>query len=182
MQSLRGSHQIIRKGSTLLETVFVFLPFFALLFAIIDYSMVVFLQGTFKHAVRSGVRFAITGRTLPGESGQINSIKAIVQQNAMGFLNGTSGRQKIAVRYYDPITFAEVTGAGANQSGNIVEVTISPCENPPNDCFTWGWMAPLQTGYTSQGSMSGRRTSPLAIAARSSDRLEPPPSGIPPAL
>jgi Flp pilus assembly protein TadG len=166
----------------MLETVFVFLPFFALVFAIIDYSMVVFLQGTFKHAVRVGVRFAITGRLVAGESGHINSIKAIVQQNAMGFLNGDSGRQKITVRFYDPLTFAEVTGANSNQSGNIVEVTISPCANPPTDCYTWGWMAPLQTGWTSSGSMTGRRTTPLAISARSSDRLEPPPGGVPPAL
>lgn len=168
-----------RKGNTILETALVFLPTMALLFALVDYSMVVFLQGTFKHAAREGVRFAVTGRLLAGQTGHVDSIKAVVQENSMGFLTGSTGLSKISVRFYDPVTFAEATGAGSNSGGNIVEVTVSPCAQSDNsDCFVWGMMAPLQTGWDSNGESTGRAYTPLMISARSSDRLEPPPGGV----
>jgi hypothetical protein len=164
----------------------VFLPFMALLFAVLDYSMVVFLQTTFKHAVRVGVRFAITNRLLAGYACHEDAVRSVVQTNTFGFLQGAAGLAKISVLYYDPTAFG---GGGApdasntrNQANNVVEVTISPClAVNQSDCFTWGWMAPLQSGWNSSGAFKGRTTSPLAIAARSSDRMEPPPGGsLPP--
>lgn len=156
----------------------VFLPFMALLFAVLDYSMVVFLQTTFKYAVRVGTRFAITNRLLAGYSCHEDAIKSVVQQNTFGFLQGATGLKQIDVKYYLPNLGADLS-ATRNKEGNIVEVTISPCVlGDQSDCFTWGWMAPLQVGF----NMQGRTTSPLAIAARSSDRLEPPPGGVPPAV
>jgi TadE-like protein len=183
MHQANGSRKRRTRGNAILESALVFLPTMALLFAIIDSAMVIFIQNTFKHAVREGVRFAITERLLPGHSSQVDSIKAIVQQNAMGFLLGSAGLNKIDVRFYSPTTFTEATGAAANVGGNIVEVTISPCAaGDGSDCFKWGWMAPLQAGWSNSNAMTGRATSPMTIAARSADRLENPPGGIPPAL
>ncbi|MGH9718670.1 MAG: TadE/TadG family type IV pilus assembly protein [Bryobacteraceae bacterium] len=160
----------------MLESVFIFVPFMALMFAIIDFSMVFFIQNTFKHAVREGVRFAITNRTIAGCGGVTACTKQIVQQNAMGFLPGATGLAKIDVKFYQPgedadgnLTLTEVTGAGANSSKNVVEVTISN--------FQWSWMAPLQAGF----AMTGRATNVLSISARSSDRMEPPEDDIYPA-
>lgn len=156
-----------QRGSYAVEAALVLLPFFALIFAIIDYSMVFFLQGTFKHAAREGVRFAITQRTL-GTSTQGASIKQVVQKHAMGFLNGTAGQEKIAVKFYNSKTHVEMTGVAKNGAGNIVEVTISPCEKADkSDCFRWSWMAPLW-----------RLSSPMTLRARSSDLMEPPKGGI----
>lgn len=156
-----------QRGSYAVEAALVLLPFFALIFAIIDYSMVFFLQGTFKHAAREGVRFAITQRVL-GTSTQSASIKSIVQKHAMGFLNGTAGTDKISIKFYNPKTNAEVTGVAKNGAGNIVEVTISPCEKADkSDCYRWSWMAPLW-----------RLAAPMTIRARSSDLMEPPKGGI----
>ncbi|MFN0172529.1 MAG: TadE/TadG family type IV pilus assembly protein [Bryobacteraceae bacterium] len=156
-----------QRGSYAVEAGLVLLPFFAMIFAIIDYSMVFFLQGTFKHAAREGVRFAITQRVL-GTSGQGDSIKKVVQTNSMGFLNGTAGKDKISVKFYNSKTHLEMTGVAKNSAGNIVEVTISPCELVnKSDCFQWSWMAPLW-----------RLSAPMTIRARSSDLMEPAKGGI----
>ncbi len=156
-----------QRGSYAVEAALVLLPFFAMIFAIIDYSMVFFLQGTFKHAAREGVRFAITQRTL-GAATQGSSIKQVVQKHSMGFLNGTGGAEKISIKFYNSKTHAEMTGVAKNGAGNIVEVTISPCEKPDqSDCYRWSWMAPLW-----------RLSAPMTLRARSSDLMEPPKGGI----
>ena len=169
-----------RRGNTAVEAALIFLPFFAMIFAILDYSMIFFLQGTFKHAAREGVRFAITQRTL-GSMGQKDSIKSVVQTNAMGFLSGAAGAAKIDVKFYrlDPsaskLGYVEVTGAGLNSPGNIVEVTISPCTQANfSDCFRWGWMAPLQASP----DHPSRGTNPWVIRARATDRMEAPPNDL----
>jgi Flp pilus assembly protein TadG len=148
-----------RRGAALVEVALVLVPLLALFFAVMDFAFVIFLRSTFQHAVREGVRYAITQRTDSG-MGQDASIKARVQANALGFLNGQAGASKIFIRYYVPGTL-QVTQS--NAGGNICEVSV--------EGYTWGWMAPLL-----------RSNLPLmTIQARSSDRMEPPPGGTPPA-
>jgi Flp pilus assembly protein TadG len=84
----------------------VLIPLVALWVAIIDFGFGIFLKGTFQHAVREGVRYAVTSRTEPG-MGQDASIKQVVQRNAMGFLNGDQGAARIHIRYYVPGTLTE---------------------------------------------------------------------------
>lgn len=146
-----------QRGNAFLEMAFVILPLFAILFAITDFGFAIFIKNTFMHAVREGVRFAVTYRTFGGY-GHDDSIKHVVQSQAMGMLGGSANYGKIHVRYYNPTTFAEVP---ENNPGNIVEVSV---EN-----FSWGWMAPLW-----------RTSTPLNISARSSDRMESLPGGISP--
>src|SRR5713101_186573 len=98
-----------RRGNTIIESALIILPLFSIVFAIIDFSMVAFVRHTLHHAVREGTRYAITSQTMAG-LGHDDSIKTVVQQNAMGFLNGTDGMSKISVDYYDPKTLALVTG------------------------------------------------------------------------
>ena len=143
----------------MVELALVLLPLLAILFAIIDFSLAVYLKSTFRHAVREGARYAVTGRTTSG-LGQDASIRGVVQRNAMGFLDGSSGAAKIFIRYYNPGTLAETQ---SNAGGNIVEVSV--------EGYTWNWIAPVL-----------RHSMPaLAIAARSSDRMEASPGGMPPA-
>lgn len=147
-----------RRGNTLIEAAFVLVPLLAILFGILDFGTVIFLKSTFQHAVREGVRYGVTYRTMGG--GHDAAIKTIVQQNSMGFLQGTPGLDKIKIRYYNPDTLAEVP---ENAAGNILEVSI---EN-----FMWRFMAPLLNSNT-----------PLSLNARSSDRMEALPGGtLPPA-
>jgi Flp pilus assembly protein TadG len=147
-----------RRGATFVETAFIIVPLIAIPLAIIDFAFAIFLRSTFQHAVREGVRFAVTSRTLPG-MGHDASIKRVVQQNALGFLEGEEGAAKIHITYIIPGTMTETA---SNAGGNIVEVAV---EN-----YTWRWMGPLM-----------RAAAPaLALTARSSDRMEASPGGVPP--
>ena len=156
---LRGRSQ---RGATLVEAALVFLPFMAMMLAIVDFSMPIFLRSTFTHAVREGVRFGITHQTTYNSvsySTQTAAIQAVVQANAMGFLAGSSGLSLIQVNYYAASSpFGQVTGTGANAGGNIVEVAISG--------YNWGWIVPIW-----------RTNTPLAVGGISSDRLEPMAAG-----
>lgn len=149
-----------RRGSQIVEVALTLLPFLAIIFLIMDLSLVIFLKATFQHAVREGVRYAMTGRTEPG-LGHDASIKQVVQRYAIGFLSGSEGADKIHIRYYAPGTLTELTGPGSNAGGNIVEISI--------EGFSWRPMVPLW-----------KSGDPVTIAARSTGIMEPSPLGIPP--
>jgi hypothetical protein len=115
----------------------------------------VFLQSTFQHAVREGVRYAVTYQT-EGSLGHDASIRNVVVRNAMGFLNGRASA--VRIRYFDPTTFQEVPD---NLPGNIIEVSI--------EGYQHRWLAALW-----------RAPGTLEIRARSSDRMEGLPTGASP--
>lgn len=148
-----------------MELALVLTPLMAMLLAIVDFSLPIFLRSTFTAAVREGVRFGITyNLTYNGTaySSQSAAIKAVVQGNSMGFLSGTSGAGYIYVNYYSPVSpFGQLTGPGANSPGNILEVTIQGFQTLP--------IAPIW-----------RSGSPFTISAISSDRLEMLPPGMSP--
>ena len=154
MNRLKGRR---RRGNAFIEGALVLVPLFALMFAITDFGLAIFIKNTFMHAVREGVRYAVTYKVQSGY-GHDASIKNVVQANAMGFLSGTANYDKIKIRYYNPSSFAEVS---ANDPGNIVEVSV--------EGYTWGWLAPLW-----------RSNTPLNISVRSSDRMESLPGGVSP--
>lgn len=150
-----------RRGGAFVESAFVFVPLMAMIVAIFDYSLVIMTRSTLQHAVREGLRYAITYQTTAG-MGHDESIRTVVKNNALGFLNSVDGTEnpcKICIRYYNPTTLTFVT---ANSPGNVVEVAV---EN-----HTWNWIAPLM-----------RSNSPLQITVRASDRMESLPGGtLPP--
>src|SRR5690348_5461573 len=116
---------VSRRGSTILELALILTPMFALLLSIVELSFPVFKKSTFQAAVREGVRYGITYQTTyngTSYSSQTNAIKAVVQNNAMGFLAGSTGLSQINVKYYLTVSpFTEVTGTpNANADGNIL--------------------------------------------------------------
>lgn len=146
-----------QKGNTFVEAAFVLVPLFALIFAIVDFGLAIFVRSTLQHATREGVRYAVTYQTMSG-LGHDASIKSVVQSASMGFLAGDSGAEKIHIRYYDPISFAEVSD---NSPGNLVEISV---EN-----YSFGFIAPVL-----------RSAAPIAMTTRSSDRMEGLPGGASP--
>lgn len=146
-----------QRGNTFVETALIFLPLFAIIFAIIDFGLVVFIRSTLQHAVREGARYAVTYQLKPGY-GHDGSIKAVVQQNAIGFLSGTSGLSKIKIRYYVPDTFVETA---LNYPGNLVEVSVED--------YRWKWIIPLW-----------RKAGQVDMVARALDRMEGLPAGTTP--
>lgn len=108
-----------RKGAEVVEAALIIVPLFGILFLILDISMVIFVRSTFQHAVREGVRYAITGANDTGPC-QDDSIKAVVKKNALGFLNGPTASSKIHVHFQNA-----VSGAVSNNAyGNIVQVSV----------------------------------------------------------
>lgn len=162
-----------RRGSTILELALILTPMFALLLSIVELSFPVFKKSTFQAAVREGVRYGITYQTTyngTSYTSQTNAIKAVVQNNAMGFLAGSTGLSQINVKYYLPVSpFTEVTGtANANADGNILEVSITG--------YSHAWIAPVAWVY-GPTSFSVTPGTGLNIAASSADRLESLPVG-----
>lgn len=148
----------------MVELALVLLPLMAMMLAIVDFSLPIFLRSTFTSAVREGCRFGITYQlTFNGTTyaTQTAAIQSVVQGNSMGFLSGTSGAALIHVNYYSPVApFGQVIGTGANNPGNIIEVTVQG--------YTWLAITPIWRGNT-----------PLSVSAISSDRLEALPWGTP---
>ncbi|MCS6953354.1 MAG: TadE/TadG family type IV pilus assembly protein [Bryobacterales bacterium] len=143
----------------MVELSLVLVPTLALILAITDFAIAIFVRSALQHAVTEGVRYAITYRTIPGLS-HSESIKQVVQQRALGFLAGASGLSKIRVRFYSQVTFTEATGPGANAAGNIVEVSVED--------FSWSPIVPLW-----------RSASPIVVRAAAADRLQSLPFGTP---
>ena len=155
MKKASASRKTRSGGAEIVEFALLMVPVFLMTFLILDLSMVIFLRCTFQHAVRDGVRYAITGANSPGP-GQDDSIKAVVKTDALGFLNGTAA-SKMHVHWIDP-----VTGAVADNSmGNIVEVSV--------EAYQYSAMAPyLRLGF------------PVKIWARAYDIMQYVPGTLPP--
>ena len=146
-----------RRGNTFVEAGLVFLPFMALVLGITEFSSALFVRTTMQHAVREGVRYAVTYQLKPGMC-QDDSIKEVVRQNAQGFLKPADLGSKVVVRYYLPTTLA---ASAANQPGNIVEISV--------EGYQYRWIAPLW-----------RTSTPLTIVARATDIMEGLPGGTAP--
>jgi hypothetical protein len=148
-----------QRGSEVVEFALILLPLLGFTFLIIDLGWAIFARATLQNAVREGVRYAVTSQTLDAKTGQMASIKSVVQSHSMGFLGDLN---YVKVKFYRPDTFAELTGTGANDGGNLVEVSIETLPVSP--------LLPLL-----------RSPAPLQMTARSSDRMEASPTtGAPP--
>jgi Flp pilus assembly protein TadG len=128
-----------------------FLPFCALIFGIMDFSLAIFISNTLQGAAREGVRYGITfNTTYNGTSyaSQTLAVQAVVKSFSMGFLNDSNVATYVKVNYYLPNNLSTpaktsdlpVTVNGVyiqylNQTGNVVEVQVKN--------FPWNWMVPL---------------------------------------
>src|SRR5579872_3810363 len=164
-------HNRRRAGNAIIETVFTMLPLFALIFAFVDFGLLLFRWCTLQNAVREGARYAITFQT-SGGNGQDASIEAVVQQYAMGVVNTTNNpcttsgghTTGICVNYYAPtnLNTAIPVANGGNVPGNVVEVSVQG--------VSWAMLAPL-SGSFGAGIPFFRSTTPIALNVYSSDIL-----------
>ncbi len=115
-----------------MEVAFVLVPLLGLTFLLLNLSMAICLRATFQHAVREGVRYAITGQNSPGPC-QDDSVKAYVQANAAGFLSSTYAKNTLHVHFINPTTGA----VSNNQGGNIVEASVEAYQYSPWAPYRW---------------------------------------------
>lgn len=135
-------------------------PFlFGFLFGIIDASVFAFRKSTAQHAVREGVRYAVTSRTMNG-LGHEASIRTVVVQSSMGLVSNIDDSH-LSVTFFDPVTLNAVTGVGSNGPGNIVQVALNG--------LPFSWIVP----YNRAGGL-------YSISVSSSDIMEAAPDGIVP--
>src|SRR6185312_590295 len=115
-------------GSEIIEFALVLLPLLAVSFMIMDLSWIFFAKSSLQYAAGAGVRYAVTNNNLSQDS-----IKAVVQQNAMGFLAGSTGLTKITINYYSPANPSgpTLTGAATTVGGNIVEISVQGVQINP---------------------------------------------------
>jgi len=143
-----------QRGSQTIEGGLVCLILFSLILLVLDLSLAIFIKSTLTSAARDGVRFAVTGQLLPGDAYLNDSVTKVVQNSAIGFLNGSNNACLVAVTYYDP-------------SGNV---TTSPM---PGDVVQ---VSILGYAYTPLGALF-KSGSPVPITTEASDVLEACPVG-----
>lgn len=156
----------------MVESVFTMLPTFALILAMVDFSLMLFRRSTLQNAVREGCRYAVTfqRQTVGGSPlGQDASIQNVVQQFAMNFVTTADSPQHIFVNYYTPTNLNTPIASGGNIPGNVVEVSVQN--------ISYSWLAPL-SGSFGAGIPFLRSTTPISIAVYSSDILGGLPAGV----
>lgn len=172
----RRSRRFRSRGSEIVEFTLVLLPLFAMTGVLVDTAWAVFAKSALQRAVREGVRQGVvltasqmaTGACLTG------TVKSIVQANALGILNGTTGLSMIKVNYYLPPASGS-TAAATNVStlangdapGNIMVVSVQNYSLVPLLPRIYNWK---QTADVT----------PLSLSVSSADLIEP--SNNPPCI
>jgi Flp pilus assembly protein TadG len=145
------------RGQAAIEVGLTVVLLFGLIFLVMDLAMLLFVQSTLMQAVREGVRVGVTGRPYAGNVYVNDAIRAMVQDQALGFLNGTSGACRIRIDYFNPDTGAVSTGT----QGDLLVVSVS------------------NFNYTPLGAVL-KSADPFSISVSSSDIVERcPASGCP---
>lgn len=117
------------RGSALVETGVVLLVFLAMMFLLTDEAWGIFVKVTLQHAVRMGVRTAVSGIT--NDSGMTANpsaaIKQVVQTQSMGLLSSSDVNSYVTITYFTTTTNPpqQVTGANANAANNLVVVSLN---------------------------------------------------------
>ena len=113
-------------GSATVEFSLVILPFFAILFMMIDVTWIIFGSACIQEGAREGSRYAVLGSG-QAETTLDTAIKQVVQQYSFGFVKTSN----ISVDYYPPTGYSSagvpsnIDGTPqATAAGNIVKITV----------------------------------------------------------
>ena len=169
-----------RRGTELVEFTMVLLPLLSILFVLVDVSWAIFAKSTIIYAVRTSVRTGITitgtQATAAGET-LTQMVKDAVQANALGFLNGTTGRSYIQVHYFKQDSTSSTgltdvsTLASGNSPGNLMQVSVTNFPLPGLVPRIYYWLTAVDKGSS-------------YLSAVSADKIEPsgdtPPIGTAP--
>lgn len=122
-----------RRGVEILEFAIVFIPFLVVFTVLMDITWAVFIKSSIQQAVRLAVDAGVQMSASQVAQGACltDTVKGIVQQNAYGTLNGSTGLALIKVNYFqppDPGSTAPATDVSSSTTadlpGNIMQVSV----------------------------------------------------------
>ena len=158
-----------RRGTELIEFTLVLLPLLSILFVLVDVSWAIFAKSTIMYAVRTGVRTGITitgtQATAAGET-LTQMVKDNVQANALGFLNGTTGRGYIQVHYFMQDSTSSTgltdvsTQANGNTPGNLMQVSVNNFQLPGLVPRIYNWFTAADKSATNLNAISADKIEP----------------------
>ena len=141
-----------RKGQTTVEFALTALILFAVLFALIDFAIMFFVNLTMQHAVREGARYAITGQG--GKNGEQRR-KALVEQIrkcSYGLYEKNANPHKdpevSVVVPKSSATFSNYTGTPVNDTGSPNEIIVVKL------AYSWPLLTPILTPFFANGEYS----------------------------
>lgn len=167
------------RGAEPLEFTLVMLPLLAMVTVLVDTSWAVYAKATLQRAVRMGVRTGITLTSTQMATGACltDTVKGIVQSNAMGLLgsgSGSSGYALIKVHYFQPPTTTSTSAAtdvsansDGDQPGNIMQVSVQNYSLVPLLPRIFNWKtAPDSNPLVIQGVYSADLIEPASATVR----------------
>jgi Flp pilus assembly protein TadG len=149
----RGRKQ---RGNAILEGALIFLPFFAIIFGIADFSLALFVMGLLQEDARTAARY-VTTYNMTYNSATFATQTALVKQmmidGSLGFISASNVDTYVQLNFYFPDDLTTPATAGrlphtwtdsrgqtqtvqfVNAPGNVTEVRVV--------AFPWNWMVPL---------------------------------------
>jgi len=138
-----------RKGQTTVEFALTALVVFAVLFAIIDFAVMFYVNLTMQHAVREGARYAVTGQ---GGNNGVQRRKALVEKiqacsNGL-YAKNANPQKEPTVSVVTPsraANFSNYTGSQVSDTGNPSEIIIVSL------AYSWPLLTPIVRPFFADG-------------------------------
>lgn len=102
-----------RRGQSMIEFALTFLLFISMVLGFGQMGLTLWIKTTLHHAVREGVRYAITGAT-KGGLGHDASIRQKVMIASGGLIDAAQADSMIQIEYFDQSGVATAENAGGN--------------------------------------------------------------------
>jgi hypothetical protein len=169
MNQTRRWHR--QKGAETLAGALAMIVIIPFIVVLIDVGWGVFTKVTLQHAVREGVRFAVTNQVASdgngGNLGHLDSIKGVVLTYAGGVLQGQE--DKVTVKFFRGATLDEDSGPQPNRGGNVVMVSVEGYEYQP--------LIPINK-LPGWSELEIKPNNPIVITVHAADRMESCPMGV----
>ncbi len=132
-------------GQTTVEFALVVVLFLTLIFSIMDFALMFFVNQTMQHAVRSGARLAVTGMSNAG-SDRLSTMTDKIREQSMGFYE-----KNTPVR--TPVISVQRLGAFYNISGTPVKDTTGASQQliTVRLDYSWPLLTPLVKPFFKDG-------------------------------
>jgi Flp pilus assembly protein TadG len=137
----------MRKGQTTVEFALAVLVLFTFVFAFIDFGVMFYVNLTMQHAVREGVRQAITGNSTGGDRRSL--LISTIRNYSNGLYDKNRNPQKdpvVSVITPSAATYANYTGTRVNDTGrpdDIITVSLT---------YSWPLLTPILKPLFSDGA------------------------------